>query len=477
VKLAWTAFFLLLIVAIGVLYYLPKSIQYSRSEKFVSKGTTLPSNDTSKPPASSSPSVQGGLSPWAQAQLAQDRQTAEQVLTDLLEKQSELESKGAAIWGTPKYQFAQAKATQGDEAFRQNHFKAATRAYSEAVEFMDQLLKETQSVLNSTLKEGWEAFAAGNSESAKKSFKLAAMIDPKHDEAKRGLARAETLDQVLALLESGRQHELQNNLPLAQTDFQQASKLDPEFEPVQAALLEINNKLRDISFKQIMSEGFTALNRQDYKAAHKAFERASHLKPQSQEPLDGLAQVDLNHRLNQITEHQQRATSLERQEHWEEATEHYIAALKLDPTLVFAQQGKIRSLKHSILSKKLNYFIQNPQRLASKDVLDKAVTLKQQALAGEHKGPIREQQIARLSKLIEQAQIQVPVRLESDNLTNVIVYKVGRLGSFNTRQLELRPGTYTAVGTRPGYRDVRRQFTIAAGKIPAPLVVRCEEKI
>ena len=478
-KLAWAAFFLLLIVALGVFYYLPKTIQHSRHKKEVAENTTLPAQDASRhpPSPSSTTSIKGGITPWAQAQLAQDRRTAEQILTDLVEKQSALERKGVVIWGAPTFESAQAKAAEGDEAFRQNNFKMATHAYSEGVKLMEQLLEEAQSVFNTTLTEGWEAFKAENSESAKKSFKLALTIDPSHEEAKQGLARAETLEQVLELSESGRQHEQQNNLPRAQADFQQASQLDPEFEPVRAALLRINNKLRNISFKQTMSEGFASLNRQDYNAARKSFERARNLKPQSQEPLDGLAQVDLNLRLSQIAEHQHSARLLEQQERWNEAVKHYAAALKLDPTLVFAQQGKTRSVEQSTLSKKLNFFIENPQRLASKDVLDSAIKLKHEALAVATSGPIRQQQITSLSKLIEQAQTPVPVRLESDNLTNVVLYKVGKLGSFNTRKLDLRPGTYTAVGTRAGYRDVRLQFTVVAGKIPTPVVVRCEEKI
>jgi hypothetical protein len=43
--------------------------------------------------------------------------------------------------------------------------------------------------------------------------------------------------------------------------------------------------------------------------------------------------------------------------------------------------------------------------------------------------------------------------------------------------LELRPGTYTVVGTRRGYRDVRHQLVISPGKEPDILVVRCAEKI
>jgi len=67
--------------------------------------------------------------------------------------------------------------------------------------------------------------------------------------------------------------------------------------------------------------------------------------------------------------------------------------------------------------------------------------------------------------------------VQSDELTEVTVYRVGRLGTFERQRLQLRPGTYTVVGSRRGYRDVRHTLVIVAGEIPNPLTVRCEERI
>jgi hypothetical protein len=69
------------------------------------------------------------------------------------------------------------------------------------------------------------------------------------------------------------------------------------------------------------------------------------------------------------------------------------------------------------------------------------------------------------------------VQLVSDNATDVSIYKIGKLGSFQSRALKLRPGTYVAVGSRAGYRDVRLEFRVAPELESEPVVVRCEEKI
>ena len=84
--------------------------------------------------------------------------------------------------------------------------------------------------------------------------------------------------------------------------------------------------------------------------------------------------------------------------------------------------------------------------------------------------------MADLDRLLTVAMTPVSVTLESDNLTEVTLLKVGRLGMFSTRTLELRPGAYTAVGSRQGYHDVRRSFRVSPGDA-APVAVRCEEPI
>ena len=86
-------------------------------------------------------------------------------------------------------------------------------------------------------------------------------------------------------------------------------------------------------------------------------------------------------------------------------------------------------------------------------------------------------QIDSLAKVLAVATTPIRVELVSDNLTEVTVYRVGRLGRFTERSLDLRPGTYTVVGSRAGYRDVRRRLTVSPHQSSKPLEVRCEEEI
>ena len=59
----------------------------------------------------------------------------------------------------------------------------------------------------------------------------------------------------------------------------------------------------------------------------------------------------------------------------------------------------------------------------------------------------------------------------------LIVYKVGKLGRFSVRQLDLRPGTYIVVGARDGYKDIRQKVVIKPGQQPLRITIICTAKI
>jgi hypothetical protein len=59
----------------------------------------------------------------------------------------------------------------------------------------------------------------------------------------------------------------------------------------------------------------------------------------------------------------------------------------------------------------------------------------------------------------------------------VAIPGVGTFGSFARRDIELKPGHYTVIGTRDGYRDVRRDITVSPGQQTQTVNVSCFEPI
>jgi hypothetical protein len=233
----------------------------------------------------------------------------------------------------------------------------------------------------------------------------------------------------------------------------------------------------DPAFAAAMSEALEALERGDWPAAREALQRAGAIRPSAPAVADGLARVDQAEKLLAIAAHRAAASRFESDERWAAAAQEYAAVLALDPTIRFARDGKQRCVERADLDRSLEYHLGHPERLSSDVVLEEAELLVDKAAALEPAGARLRDQVARLTTLLERAAIPIRVLIESDDLTEVTVYKVGRLGTFLTHELELRPGAYTVVGSRQGYRDVRRELVVVAGEDPEPLVVRCEEKI
>jgi hypothetical protein len=141
--------------------------------------------------------------------------------------------------------------------------------------------------------------------------------------------------------------------------------------------------------------------------------------------------------------------------------------LATDETLMFAQTGLERAEVRAGLDAKLKHLIDNPTLLFGDTVLSDARKLLDDAAAVPEAGPRLTEQIAQLGRLVDLAATPISVQLQSDEITNVTLYRIGVLGVFASKQIELRPGTYTVVGSGTGYRDVPT-FTVRPGEdLPA----------
>ena len=350
-------------------------------------------------------------------------------------------------------------------------------AYEQAGQYMAAVRSSAKSILRDALERGGRALTSGDAEAAGEAFRLAATIEPEHAAAATGLGRARVLNEVLMLVAEGEEYERRGDLRRATDSYKKAAQLDSLSRPVQLALARVDKSATEQAFQKAMSDGMAALERKDYETARKEFQQANAIKPNRPGIADGLAQVEEGQRLDAISEHGEKARVLEEQEQWRQASEQYQKVLDLDATVQFAQLGKRRTDERADLSDRLDFHINNPERLSDGGVLDEATTILGVAEAIEPAGPTLRQQIAYLNEVVAKMSVPMRVELVSDGLTEVVIYRVGRFGTFERRRLDLRPGKYTVVGTRNGYRDVQLELAVVAGKEPEPLVVRCEDKI
>lgn len=233
----------------------------------------------------------------------------------------------------------------------------------------------------------------------------------------------------------------------------------------------------DDGYVAAVSEGLSAVDHHQWAVARTAFERAARLRPGTPEVADGLRRVEAGERLRNIAGGLRRARELEREEAWQEAADMYSSVLAIDPQSAEGLAGKRRTAVRVALDERLEFHIANPSRLTTPAVQEDAAEVLDAARGTTPGGPRLASQITRLASLLELATTPVMVVLESDEMTAVTVYRVGRLGTFARRELRLAPGMYTVVGTRDGFRDVRLQLVVDPATPPSPLLVRCTERL
>ena len=147
-----------------------------------------------------------------------------------------MEEKGVAEWGGEEYEEMATLSREADALLMDNAFLAAAAKYAQAERKAAVLLNKAGSVFQRLLEEGGKALEAGDSNTARQKLRTALMIEPSNGPALKNLERAEKLDAVRRLIESGKKHEKNNRLAFAHADFQEALKLDPESEDAQKGL-------------------------------------------------------------------------------------------------------------------------------------------------------------------------------------------------------------------------------------------------
>ncbi len=459
----------LLLLLAGVVFLLPKAVVRDTTD-------ARPAAAEESADAEPSGSAGGDATPRRDERVL-SREQAEQVLGRLLAKMRTLEGRAVERWGGLPWKRAGEAYQAGDAAYLARDYDSAAERYAEAIAFADPLLEQVDVVFRETLAAAEEALENADTAEALRLYELAVAISPSHGPALAGLARAQNLDSVLALTEQGLALERDLELEAARRSFARAWEIDPQWTPARQGLDRVLAAINQMQFDARMTEGLSALENKDYLAARAAFRVARQLRPGSPEPADGLLQVDQGLRLDDIAALERRAQSLEADERWQAAVEAYESILELDGNLTFANEGLARAKRMTALHAQLEGYIEDPDALSSPRNMQIATQLVVDITRMPSPGPRLLSQRDELSRLLKRAATPLTVQIVSDNLTEVSIFKVGRLGTFAQTELSLRPGTYVAVGSRPGYRDVRLEFRVAPEIDMRPIVVRCEERI
>jgi len=472
----WIALAVLAALAFGAFYWLPRYAPRDLLDRlpFDLNSFTAAKSMPATPalaPKSKAADTPAAPDPALETRLSQSRATFKQKL-------ALLESRGAGVWGGADFAAAKARAAESVGAHDAGDARLANERLSDALRLLGRVEGRAAQAHAAQIAAGERALAAGQQEVARQAFEFAHRIDPGSRRAEQSLRRVRNLGGVLPLLADAQNAESAKDYGRAAQDYSQALSLDPNNTDAKAGLARAHAAFGEDSYAKAVGSGFAALGAGKLEEARVAFEKARGIRPDGPEAATGLQRVGAALSARGFAFTRQRGAALEAEERWSEALKEYEAALKLDPSLAFAREGKARTAERAQLGNDLQALIDEPERLAAPSVRADAVALIDRAQAIADSGPVLRSQIARAQILLPQFDKPVRLALVSDNATQVAIQRVGEFGSFSRREIELKPGKYTVVGTRAGYRDVRRDVTIAPGNNEVQTIsVSCVEPI
>lgn len=459
----YSALGLLLVVAVMVIVLLPRWAANNRAVPISAPQEVLAQAEEEATPERPAETV-------SQAEL-------DEALGEFLRLEEELEKAGAERWAGEDWAVLRTQAGEADQAYRQREMASALEGYRKAAALAQALLASAPQILAEALAAGEAALQAEQREEAIRAFSRALAVDANDASARRGLARAERLDELLALMDDARAAEMAGRETEALARYRSAAALDPDWQAAREGVRRLSARLSQGTWEAQMAVGLAAQAAGRLESARTAFAAALAARPGDAAATAGLAEVEIARKLARLQALQTRAAELERAEDWAAALRVHEETLAIDSRLLEAREGVDRSRKRLDLDNQLRGAIADSGRFNDDAVLAKARATLDAAEAVTPQGPTLKGQLQELRHLVTVAQLPVPVVLQSDSLTEVTLFKVGRLGSFESRTMQLRPGLYTATGSRAGYRDVRRQFEVMADGPTQVIVVRCEEAI
>ena len=410
--------------------------------------------------------------------LRMQREAADEAMGDMLQDRNYLAALQPSLWSGGAWEQAMAEEQKGDGFYRRREYPDAQGAYGNAAKVLRQLREEAPDIGRAALEEALQAIESGDQAAAIAELEKAGILlgaaDPDVQSASR---RAALVPETMQAVAEARASVREGSLEEQRAAWQAVLGIDPERQSARRELSAVNTRIERQLFNSRMSRGHAALGEGDVEAARTAFEAAGKQRPNDPGPVEALAALELEERGQRLAQLQAAAMAGRFAEDWRRAAANYRGMLEIDSNIVAAQRGLAEAERRARLDDALEDTIASARLLNRDEAWQRGKRLLDEAAAIPDPGARLDGQIGRLEQVLAVAATPAPVRLRSDGLTEVTIFRVGRLGSFDDRMLQLRPGAYTAVGTRDGYRDVRREFVVAPEGLPEPLVLICTDPI
>ncbi len=416
------------------------------------------------------------IAPFLESQLDRARAQAESDLEEFSALQDTFErNQYGSESHRDLYNAILAKANEGDILFGQGEYDAALSKFNSALEELGQLLETVNAEFDEWMEAGVAALDDRDTEAAQVAFQNASAIKPLVQSAQIGLQRVARLPKINELLRESDRAVLRGQWDDALAYLSQVEDLDSLTPGVDDRRSRINQSKAEEELNELLSQGHQALNQDDFDEADRMFNEVLQRQPGNVAATTGLQQSALARVALRIEELRTRAQEEEDLLELEAALATYDEVLEIDAKLDFAIKGKERVFEILTVNEQMHVVLGDPGVLSADDELSKSVQLLERAEKLRGHSTDFDRSLTEFANLIDFASQHLTVVLVSDNATEVTLSTRGKLGLFERREIQLRPGRYQLVGSRDGWVDVRKSINVGRGMQPVRIV--CEEQI
>ena len=339
------------------------------------------------------------------------------------------------------------------------------------------ILDESEQIFKDNIEKASSFFLEDHYHKAKLHIEKALVVAPQSTEAQTLQQDIEKLQHILPLLNKVNAARAEHNLLNERDLLEQVLKINSKRLEETERFNLLTQMIRDDSFDIHISSGFSEIENNRIKEARYHYQEAKKIDPKRKELKVFLNQILAIEKTNRIQQAISQADQAARDDNWQQAKASYAKVIKDMPENEVAIIGLKRANEILGFQSVLSQHINSPYRLTDSGVLSAVKKILMQAeFASKYSSKIKIQ-IDQLNKLIATFNRFIPVTVMSDNMTNVQVRGIGKLGVILKKTIQLKPGNYTLEGTRKGFKSKLLQVLIPYDQNSYSVSIFCDESI
>ena len=375
-------------------------------------------------------------------------------------------------------EFILASRGKAEAAYFDVDYPEAIRLIEQALDEVEYIFQQEEDFYNINLKIAINAFEAEDVEGAQDAITLALALRPNSKEAEFWQQQIVQLPELIAArqiaIEARNEGRLQDEIDA----LYRVLKIKPNEEEVMTRIEAVNRELQDQRFKRAINEGLQALSKQNVENARNALAKAQRFKPSHPEISRLKQSIEELVRDLEVVKLIQAAANSAIQDDWLAVQQSLELALKLNPHLSDAIEGRILAKSIIDAQAKFDDYLARSHRLSSKNIVDAVRKELEEAQVLLKYSPRLRTAVSELEVEVVKWQTEVPVRVISDGKTHIIVRRVGIIGAVRAREIMLKPGIYRFEGSRRGYRNKLVEVKVPphASEVTEVTVI-CDERV